>query len=115
MLSMPELIPQEVTATELVYGGEVNKLLPKYEDIPDEFKDMNRRTKWNEFISSWFYDGVDHLEIERKDGINHQKALYHIGAILASREPKHEHKMAGCAYLASLWLDDVSFERKARK
>ncbi|MGG6309839.1 hypothetical protein [Paenibacillus macerans] len=111
---MPEYFPKYVTEIELASGGDMKKLLPKYEEIPEEFKDMNNRTKWNKFISQWFYSGVENLEIERKEGVDPQMALWHIGAILASREPKHEHKMAGCAYLASLWFEEVSFEREAR-
>ena len=111
---MPEILPHEVTGIELAFGGDMKKLLPNYEDIPKEFKDMNNQTKWNKFISQWFYVGVEHLEIERKEGIDVHNALWHIGAILASMEPKHEHKMAACAYLASLWFEEVSFEREAR-
>lgn len=109
---MPDIIPQEVTGIELAFGGNVEKLLPRYKDIPGEFKDMSNQTKWNMFISRWFYDGVENLEIDRKEGIDPQEALRHIGAILAAYEPKHEHKIAGCAYLSSLWFDDVQFEGK---
>jgi len=49
-----------------------------------------------------------------KEGIDPQMAFRHIKACLGDWGPKHEHKFAGCAYLLSLWFDDVEWER-ARK
>lgn len=55
---------------------------------------------------------------ERRDGElwgQHQDcdandALANIQTALRSFEPKHEHKMAGVAYLMSMWLEDASGE-----
>lgn len=38
------------------------------------------------------------------NGVNFKQAHAHINVILGSFEPKHEHKIAGCEYLASMWF-----------
>lgn len=40
--------------------------------------------------------------------IGTQKVHRHISACLGSYEPKHEHKIAGVAYLLSLWFEPVA-------
>ena len=75
--------------------------MPRYEDIPAEFKsDTN---PWVEWQSQWFYAGLPAFP-QAREGINRNDAQRHLGAIQRSFEPKHEHKMAAVAYLASLWL-----------
>jgi len=98
--------PQEVTDVELAFGGRIKELLPPYEDLPEEFQRF--KTDWNRIISKWFFDGLPkNTNFIAKDGINAEKALRHIAAVLRSFEPKHEHKEAGCAYLLSLWFKEV--------
>lgn len=101
----------EVNDVDIAFGGHTDKLLPKYEEIPDEFKNMNSRTKWNKMVDDWFYCGLKNLRLKPKAGVDTEKALKHIRAVMASFEPKHEHKIAGCAYLLSKWFDDVSYEK----
>lgn len=82
--------------------------LPPMTEIPEEFKNFNRETKWNELVSRWFYSGLPkETEFIAKDGVDPKKALRAIGAILASWDPEHEHKMAGAAYLMSEWFKEV--------
>lgn len=38
------------------------------------------------------------------NGVNFKQAHAHIKVVLGSFEPKHERKIAGCAYLASMWF-----------
>ena len=83
--------------------------LPAWELIPKEFKDRNRHTPWNDFISKWFFVGLkpeDVSTLKPKEGIDKNKALAAIKAILASWDPKHEHKEAGAAYLMSEWFEE---------
>jgi hypothetical protein len=101
-------LPAEVTGMEMVVGGDMKKLLPPYTEIPQEFH-MGSRGKWNRFVSDWFFCGLKDLKVTPKAGIDQGKALRHIKAIMASWEPQHEHKEAGCAYLASLWFEDVQY------
>lgn len=101
--------PIKVTDAALAFGGDMKTLLPKMEDIPEEFKKEN--TKWNKVVSDWFYNGLKVSKWSPKEGVDLNEAVRHIQAILGSFEPKHEHKMAGCAYLLSEFFDDIQYER----
>lgn len=101
--------PIEVSDLEIAFGGDMKKLLPAWKDIPEEFK--NERTKWNKVVSDWFFHGLKNCIWKPKEGIEADKALRHVQAIMSSFEPKHEHKEAGCAYLLSLFFDDVKYEK----
>jgi hypothetical protein len=99
---------QEVTNADLAFGGDMSKLLPEFASIPEEFRDG--KTKWNKVVTDWFYRGLKKCEWKPKEGIETQKALRHLKAVMASWEPKHEHKEAGCAYLLSEFFEDVKYE-----
>jgi hypothetical protein len=99
--------PMEVSDVDIAFGGRTNELLPPVEDIPEEF--WKGHTKWNKLIDDVFYGRNLNGEIYEKEGIDVHSAARHIKAILASFQPKHEHKMAGCAYLASRFFSDVKF------
>lgn len=100
--------PAEIDRLAMVFGpSRIDDLLPAYSDIPAEFKSSHN--KWARFISGWFFSGIKSLDgLKARDGIDRDKALAHIKACLASFEPKHERKEAGCAYLCSLWFADDS-------
>lgn len=100
---------KEVSDIEIVFPAEVSHLMPKWEDIPDEFKHHNR-TKWNKIFSNWFYSGLKNMKVTPNPGIDKDKALRHIKAIMGSFEPKHEHKEASIAYLMSLWFEDITYD-----
>ncbi|PZM62587.1 hypothetical protein [Paenibacillus dendritiformis] len=105
--------PQKVTDLEMAFGGDMKKLLPAMSEIPEEFTSLG--SKWCKLISDWFYIGLSELKAQPREGIDTQEAFRHIRAILGSFEPKHEHKIACCAYLMSLWFEDeFSYKRMAR-
>lgn len=82
--------------------------LPKWEDIPEQFKNMSRQTYWNKFVSQWFFNGLTEeslAALSPKAGVDKNKALRAVSAILGSWAPKHEHKEAGTAYLMSEWFE----------
>lgn len=93
--------PQEVSDTMLAFPAILGELLPPYDSIPDEFK--MRGGKWEAWASDWFYKGLDEFP-DAKDGVDIEMAKRHLSAVLSSFEPRHEHKIAGVAYLASQWL-----------
>ena len=73
--------------------------------LPPEDKE-----KWLAFQSRWFFRGLpETTSLDLKDGIDGKLAIRHLGAIQGSFAPKHEHKMAAVAYLASLWFNDVDY------
>lgn len=106
MLSIPEL-----TAADVAFGG--IKHMPKQEIIPADFK----RHDGNDYVkavSSWFFGGakaspnglvIDGMKFTAKPGVDANKALRAIKAVLGSFEPKHEHKEAACAFMLSEWFD----------
>jgi hypothetical protein len=96
--------PQPVSDLDLAFGGAgglLSDLMPPYSSIPAEFKrDSNPWVKWQ---MEWFFRGLLSFP-EAKEGIDQQAALRHLSCIQRSFAPKHEHKQAAVAYLASLWL-----------
>jgi hypothetical protein len=106
---MSKITVQEVTGLDLAFGGDMKKLLPAYNDIPEEFR--RGRTKWNKVVSDWFFFGLKNANWVPKDGVDQNKALSHVKAIMGSWDPSHEHKEAGCAYLLSEFFNDVKYER----
>ncbi len=100
----------DVDAVEEVFGAkDIYKMMPKYEDIPQEYK-MNFHNPAFEFICGWFYTGLKNPEFVPKEGVDPEKALKHIATIMVSYAPKHEHKMAGCAWLLDQWF--ISYKNK---
>ena len=106
------LLPVDIDDATMAFGAplDMDLLLPKYEEIPDEFKMMNN--KWVNLFSQWFFNGLPKgTQFIQKPGIDQVKALRHIRTIMASYAPKHEHKTAGVAYLLSCWFDDVKIQK----
>lgn len=96
--------PVVVQPLDLAFGGDTDKLMPAYKDIPAEFKSSSNY--WANWQSKWFFDGLKPEDMPTpKPGIDLDTAMRHLGAINRSFEPKHEHKQAGVAYLASLWFE----------
>ena len=99
--------PKEVSDRDMIFATTVVGYLPEREDIPDEFQRF-MGTKWNDIFAGWFYDGLpQNVVFHAKEGIDTQKAIRHIRHCMQSFAPSHNHKEAGCAYLMSLWFDDI--------
>jgi hypothetical protein len=94
--------PDTVDDVTLAFPARLGDLLPPYAELPDEFRRHNGTT-WNTLVSEMFFSGGKWPRV--KDGINPVAAKRHVGAVLRSFEPKHEHKEAGAAYLMSLWFE----------
>lgn len=76
--------------------------LPKFETLPQEYQ--RERAPGCKFVSEWFDFGIKGKP-PAKPGVDQNKALRAIAAILRSFDPKHEHKIAGAGYLADQWFD----------
>lgn len=98
---------KEITLADISFGPRnLRDFLPSMEEIPAEFQKFTG--PWQDFVSDWFFNGLGSKQLPtNKQGINQRQALAHIKVILASFEPKHEHKIAGCAYLMSLWFEPL--------
>src|SRR5690349_16692427 len=100
--------PTVVDDLDMAFGARaVADLMPPIAEIPDEFKQW-RGNKWVDLQSEWFSLGIKLSQITPKPGVDFRAAIRHLKAIQSSWEPKHEHKMAAVAYLASLWFDDFT-------
>ncbi|RRJ54846.1 hypothetical protein EHV15_35320 [Paenibacillus oralis] len=100
--------PQIVTDTDIAFGGNIDNLLPPLSEIPKEF--INDWTKWHQLADDLFYDRPLNITISDRAGIDVHAALRHIRAILNSFKPDHDHKIAGVAFLLSMFYEDISFE-----
>lgn len=100
--------PTVLNATQLVFPIGVSALMPARDDIPKKFYEF-QGTKWNEFINEWFYYGNPFAKwnLYTRPDIDPKIAINHITAIMRSYEPKHEDKIASCAYLLSRWFPKI--------
>lgn len=100
---MKTIEPQDVSDVLLAFPGDVSKLMPPYSSIPDEFK-RHAGNAWVDWQAEWFFNGLKSMPTP-KEGIDIDKALRHLKCIQGSFSPKHEHKSAAVAYLASQWFE----------
>lgn len=98
--------PHKMEDVDMAFGPrDVYSHLPGYK--PEFYRLDN---PWGKIASTWFRDGLPKgVKFHPKPGINAQDAFRHIRDVMGSFEPKHEHKIAGCAYLMSIWFERVEF------
>lgn len=100
-------LPIEIDGADVAFGGQAMQILPPYDAIPDEFKRENN--PWAKWSGDWFFKGLERYPVAN-DGIDLGLAMRNLSAVQRSFEPKHEHKEAGVAYLASLWFSSPDGE-----
>lgn len=90
----------EVSAVEVAFPGNVKHLMPKYDG------DGAFRRGWAaDLAQRWFYYGLSEGDLPTpKEGVDLTMALRHMGCVLRSFEPKHEHKMECIAKLFANWF-----------
>jgi len=94
--------PQEVSDVDLAFPAKVvGVLIPKREDLPDEFRKNYHHNEYCEMAQKWFFGGIDPLVFN--EGIDAKMAMRHIQACLGSFEPSHEEKIGGAGFLLSRW------------
>jgi len=84
-----------ITDVEMAFS--TDRLLPSWDDIPQEFKDGNAYTNLVDalFAGVTLPDG----NIEMKPGFTPEALNRAVRAHLQSFGPKHEHKVAGVAFM----------------
>lgn len=99
--------PEEVSEVDIAFPARGGALTPPWEDIPDEFKDSDNI--WTEFVSHWFYRGdpFHAYNVFTRPDVDPEKALRHLRVALGTFETKHEHKIAGVAWLVSRWFAGI--------
>jgi len=95
----------DLTNAQIAFASNITNLMPKYCDIPNEFKDL--KNHWVRIADRWFSRGIDGAEFIPKNGTDCQKAIRHLSCLMSSFTPKHEEKIAAIAYLMSQWFDAV--------
>lgn len=100
--------PHEVSDVLMAFPAMISDLMPKWDSIPKEFRNMNGLTPWNQFVSDWFFTGwpADRGLIPL-EGVDPDKAFRHLYVVMRSFEPKHEHKEAAVAWLMSRWFKEI--------
>lgn len=108
-MSSAAMQPIQVNEVDLVFPGEVSKLMVPYNDIPEDFRRRRgEAAKWVDLQQRWFFSGLPKgTKFVPREGVDEKAALRHLRCIQGSFEPKHEHKEACVAYLMSLWFSDV--------
>lgn len=106
MLAVPA-----ITAVDIAFGNIAH--MPKYAELPEQFQDWHNEAHCRA-VNSWFMKGakavkggieLDGVTYKAKPDVEAVKALAAIRAVLASWEPKHEHKIAACGYMLSEWFE----------
>lgn len=88
-------------------------LLPSMETIPSVFKEYSgKEACWCRAIDDFFFHGATKLRIIGNNGITQQQIVGHLREILPNRSYQHEHKVAGCAWLLSLWVVTMTYQTK---
>lgn len=95
-------VPQLVDDVLMAFPTGLGALLPPLDAIPADYP---HRQEWLSFQRRWFAGTLpSHFEIEAIEGIDAAAAGRHLAVIQRSFEPKHEHKEAAVAWLASRWF-----------
>lgn len=99
--------PKEVSDPMLAFPANVCKEhLPAMSQIPEPFKE-NFGHPTVILVESLAYGKFRGAQVSFKprEGLEGEPVWRHILACLRSFEPKHEHKIAGVAYLIDEWID----------
>lgn len=90
---------EKITNVEMAFGA--TALLPKMENIPDDFSEENKEDElYFKIVNALFYNtSLPQGNVEFKEGFEPEKVICVIRAHLASWDPKHEHKTIGVAYM----------------
>lgn len=94
--------PMVVDDVLYAFPGHLDRLLPTYDSIPEEFR--VRENQWHKFVHDWFFRGwPEDRDLFTREDVDPEIAFRHLHTIMKSFEPKHEHKIAGVAWLMSRW------------
>lgn len=114
------LVPQEIDDLTKAFPAHViGSLMPYMHEIPQDFQEETKVSRsWYLFIGGWQVRGLGEgtgfvgviLAPAVKEAELGEQAFAHLGTLLRSYEPKHQHKEAAVAWLASLWFERVVWE-----
>lgn len=101
--------PRPVTNLQLAFPVDLGDLLPPWDLIPEAFRaDTDISRPWRTFQRRWFAGLLrqdDVAALTARPGVNLNHAARHLAVLQGSFEPRHEHKEAAVAWLASRWFE----------
>ena len=104
--------PQPVSDVLFAFPANViGTLLPPEGEIPKELWDWN--DFWHQMASQIFNFGTSKNIAWLRSGLEPAEVVRHTDAVLRSFQPKHQHKIAGVAYLLSLWFQKENPDAEA--
>jgi len=87
----------------LAFPAMIMHLLPSWAVLTDEQRAM--KGDWADFVEHWMFRGLPgDILFALKPGIDGEKMLRHMQAVLSSYQPKQEHKIGGLAFLCERWF-----------
>jgi hypothetical protein len=88
------------------FPGHLDRLLPPLESIPEDYRlGWTGHNEWTRFVNAWFDIGwPTNVNVYERPDVDAEAAFRHLHTIMRSFEPKHEHKIAGVAWLMSRWF-----------
>lgn len=109
--------PATVDDLSMVFGADALKHMPSLVECEAGLRLLDRKTArmWRDFQATWFFEGLSpDVEFTVAEGVDGATAIRHLKMINGSFAPKHEHKEAAVAYLASRWFTSVkNYEKRA--
>lgn len=99
--------PQVISDVMFAFPADVTGLLPAENEIPEEYWDANN--KWHRLAGEIMFDRLSDATITEREDLDRDTTVRHIFAVLRSFQPKHEHKIAGTAFLLSRFYKDIEF------
>jgi hypothetical protein len=104
--------PQEVTDLDMAFCVRAGALMPPRGDLPKCYYAFPGGRDSVRFASMWFFKGFQKADFTPREGVDTRLALRHIKACIGSFELKHEHKMAGVAFLLDQFFEKVVTDDK---
>ena len=95
--------PTIVTDVDLAFPAQVHHLMPDRTVIVKS-RDSETFRFYSELAERWFFRGLSAAEVPKvKSGLDEELVWRHLGCIMKSFEPKHEHKIDAVAFLMMQW------------
>lgn len=111
--------PMDIDEATAAFPAGLGILIPKYEDIPEVYRENfstdKHIEKMRKLFNTCFFKGLKNLTLVPNEGISEYKAWRHVRCIMGSFEPKHEHKEAACVYMLSEWFKDATWEDSTKE
>jgi hypothetical protein len=102
--------PVEVTELQLAFPADAPERMPAWDDLPSEWKDRNSDAWQFCLVNDLLHRGLDDVALVPAEGIDPERAWRHLLSITGSFAPRHEHKVAACAFLISRWFVGAAWQ-----